>query len=277
MFHRVVCSLWASLACCTAFAEDSCVRERIFTDSFVVDTATGLYEGIYSWNCSPFLTPGSYPVMLDITQETGNWGVTGTISYAGEDMPIGGPRYCEATIGQYGAIDGNLPTTLDPRGRMINMSWSGVAGRVVGNDVAGVIGAGGLRGVTSNGDSVHVNGHLGCSGNTGPGGAMSLQRADTLDSAYIQPVDGVDCGPFGAKMLYLRNIHPTATAVVHVHHHWIYDNEQHDEYQRHVLLPSSLTSQQPDARDARMGCPIPGPTGQLFEWDVVRAFRPRQN
>ena len=94
---------------------------------------------------------------------------------------------------------------------------------------------------------------------------------DEIKMQYIKPVYGADCGPFGAKVLYFRNVHPRIAIRITVRHHWIYNGEQREEIQEHVLPSNPNAGPGVSPLDTRMGCPIPGPTGQRFHWDVTDA------
>ena len=95
--------------------------------------------------------------------------------------------------------------------------------------------------------------------------------ADEIGMAYIKPVFGDLCGPHGARMLYFRNIHRSIRIRVFVRHHWLYQGERHERRFNFVQEPNPNAGAEPTSLDREMGCPIPGPTMQLFQWDVYDA------
>lgn len=92
---------------------------------------------------------------------------------------------------------------------------------------------------------------------------------DSADGQYIKEVFGEACGPWGARILYYRNVHPKHAIRITIRHHWIYNGEVVEDPPYDVVLqPNPYGGENPNDKDARMGCPIPGPTTQRFNWDV---------
>lgn len=95
---------------------------------------------------------------------------------------------------------------------------------------------------------------------------------DSVEMQYIKAIYGEACGPWGAHILYYRNIHRSRSIRITIRHHWIYQNETHEKPLYTVVLePNLYGGSNPTDKDALMGCPIPGPTSQRFNWDVVKA------
>lgn len=96
--------------------------------------------------------------------------------------------------------------------------------------------------------------------------------AESVDMQYIKEVLGEACGPWGANVLHYRNVHPRRAIRITIRHHWIYNGEvvENPPYNL-VLQPNSNGGEAPNDKDALMGCPIPGPTTQRFNWDVKKA------
>jgi hypothetical protein len=94
----------------------------------------------------------------------------------------------------------------------------------------------------------------------------------SIDEQYIKAIYGAACGPWGAQILYYRNTHPNRAIRITIRHHWVYENETHEDPPYDVVLAPNLNGgQTPTEKDALMGCPIPGPTSQRFHWDMVKA------
>lgn len=96
--------------------------------------------------------------------------------------------------------------------------------------------------------------------------------ASAIDEHYVKAIHGDPCGNWGAHVLYYRNIHPRRRIRITIRHHWIYEGETREEPPYTVVLePNLYGGAVPTDKDARMGCPIPGPTTQRFNWDVIKA------
>lgn len=83
--------------------------------------------------------------------------------------------------------------------------------------------------------------------------------------AYAQLRDGAPCGSggWGAKSVHLYNVHPSQSLNVKVEKRWMYNGQYFTDTLWHTLSSGS---------NVKLGCPIPGPTAQKFEYFIVKAF-----
>ncbi len=88
---------------------------------------------------------------------------------------------------------------------------------------------------------------------------------------YIKAVYGEICGPTNSRILYYRNIHPSRSILVTIRKHWVYNNQTEEDVFDKILSSNYGAGPEPNDKDVLMGCPIPGPTSQRFDWDVIKA------
>jgi hypothetical protein len=97
---------------------------------------------------------------------------------------------------------------------------------------------------------------------------------DEINMQYIKRVQGAPCGLQNSRFAYLRNIHPTYTIIARVQERTNLDTGPSSREFDVELRPNpSLDYAAPNELDVYLGCPIPGPTLQLFEWTVTGARR----
>lgn len=76
-------------------------------------------------------------------------------------------------------------------------------------------------------------------------------------------VQGGDCGSLGAKTLYLQNTNFSRPIGVTIEVKWNYQNEQRVENRVYTVYPQ---------QKVMLGCPIPGPTPQRFDYKILAAW-----
>ena len=107
------------------------------------------------------------------------------------------------------------------------------------------------------------------------GKRMSSDVAESIDEInmqFIKRVRGDKCGRMDSRFAYLRNIHPTYTIIATIEERTTLESGP-TARRFDVELPPNrdLNYDVPHALDVHLGCPVPGPTLQLFEWIVVNA------
>ncbi|MGJ1205541.1 hypothetical protein [Sphingobacterium lactis] len=92
-----------------------------------------------------------------------------------------------------------------------------------------------------------------------------LDARDTEENAMrdAKMIEGSVCGPHGSRMLYARNAGTTRPIGITVEIKWIYMNEQRTESRVYTIYPQ---------QQEYLGCPIPGPTMQRFDYKIVAAW-----
>lgn len=100
----------------------------------------------------------------------------------------------------------------------------------------------------------------------------NAESVDEINMQFIKRVRGDKCGLMDSRFSYLRNIHPTYTIIATIEERTNL-NTGPSSRRFDVELPPNrdLNYDVPNALDVELGCPIPGPTLQLFEWIVVNA------
>lgn len=90
-------------------------------------------------------------------------------------------------------------------------------------------------------------------------------RMNEADEAkkYAKITQGNPCGDWGAKYLNLNNTHSDKKIGVTVEVRWVYENRPQTETKVYELFPGQQVG---------LGCPIPGPTTQKFEYVVKTAW-----
>ena len=92
-----------------------------------------------------------------------------------------------------------------------------------------------------------------------------MGKKDSVSSAkdYAKILTGNLCGNWGAKSLHLKNLSSDKKIGVTVEVKWIYQNQQMVESRMYTLFPQ---------QQIELGCPIPGPTSQRFDFSIVGAW-----
>ena len=100
-----------------------------------------------------------------------------------------------------------------------------------------------------------------------------VKDQESLAKGYIKEVWGNVCGPYGDRLLYYRNIHPTKYIHVTINHNWIDDQNVPRSVAQYYTIPPNpdLDYSKISSKDVSMGCPVPGPTSQRFRWDLFDA------
>jgi hypothetical protein len=94
---------------------------------------------------------------------------------------------------------------------------------------------------------------------------VDSERNYTLDNAfdYAKILTGNPCGNWGAKSLHLKNISSDKKINVTVEIKWVYQNKPMVESRMYTLFAQ---------QQIELGCPIPGPTSQRFDFSIVAAW-----
>lgn len=100
----------------------------------------------------------------------------------------------------------------------------------------------------------------------------SLESVDGINMQLIKRVSGGECGRMASRFTYLRNVHKTYTIIATIEERTTLDTGPSSRRFDVELPPNhDLNYDTPNALDVELGCPIPGPTLQVFEWIVVNA------
>lgn len=88
---------------------------------------------------------------------------------------------------------------------------------------------------------------------------------DFFESArdYVKIIKGNPCGNWGANSLYLKNNNPERKIGVTIEVRWVYENRPRTESRIYNLFPG---------QQIELGCPIPGPTNQRFDYILISAW-----
>ncbi len=93
----------------------------------------------------------------------------------------------------------------------------------------------------------------------------TTQDAPTENArGFLQVVANQPCGPagFGGRYLQLRNAHPDRRISVTYRVDWTYQNQRRSRERTGTWSPG---------RTNPLGCTVPGPTGQRFNYTIVSA------
>ena len=80
---------------------------------------------------------------------------------------------------------------------------------------------------------------------------------------YIEIIAGNPCGTFGAPYLNLRNKSNDKKIGVTIEVRWMYNNRPRTESRIYNTFPGQVVG---------LGCPIPGPTAQRFDYILIAAW-----
>lgn len=81
--------------------------------------------------------------------------------------------------------------------------------------------------------------------------------------AFAKILKGNSCGPFGENFLYLKNQSSEKKIGVTIKIDWLYENKPQTTTNPYILYPQ---------QQIVLGCPIPGPTAQRFDYSLVAAW-----
>lgn len=100
------------------------------------------------------------------------------------------------------------------------------------------------------------------------GNESVVQNAPVLDNdvnakALAQIITGNPCGNLGARLLYLKNLSTDKKIGVNIEIKWVYQSRQMSETRVYYLFPQ---------QQIELGCPIPGPTSQRFDFSIAAAW-----
>lgn len=99
-------------------------------------------------------------------------------------------------------------------------------------------------------------------------GADEGASADAGNQYYLKTIYGELCGPWGARISYLRNTHGSNAIIARIRRHWVYEGTAYEDPPYEVRLePNLYGGQEPTPKDVLLGCPIPGQTPQQFYFD----------
>ena len=80
---------------------------------------------------------------------------------------------------------------------------------------------------------------------------------------YVEIIAGNPCGTFGVPYLNLRNKSNDKKIGVTIEVRWIYNNRPRTESRIYNTFPGQVVG---------LGCPIPGPTAQRFDYILIAAW-----
>lgn len=86
---------------------------------------------------------------------------------------------------------------------------------------------------------------------------------DNNAKTYAKILTGNPCGNWGAKTLLLKNLSLDRKIGVTIKVEWIYQNKPHTSSKTYLLYPQQQIA---------LGCPIPGPTAQRFDYSIAAAW-----
>lgn len=92
-----------------------------------------------------------------------------------------------------------------------------------------------------------------------------IEGKDTFENAkdYAKILSGNPCGSRGARSLHLRNLSSDKKIGVTIEIKWVYQNTPMVESRGYTLYPQ---------QQIELGCPIPGPSPQRFDFSIVAAW-----
>lgn len=92
-----------------------------------------------------------------------------------------------------------------------------------------------------------------------------IVEEDNLNNAVkdARIISDGTCGPFGAKTLYIQNESSLKSIGVTIEIKWNYQNETRTENRVYTVYPQQRII---------LGCPIPGPTSQQFNYKILAAW-----
>jgi len=86
---------------------------------------------------------------------------------------------------------------------------------------------------------------------------------DSNARAYAKILTGNPCGNWGAKSLHLKNLSSDKKIGVTIRIDWVYQNNPQTKSRPYILYPQ---------QQIELGCPIPGPTAQRFDYSIAAAW-----
>lgn len=80
---------------------------------------------------------------------------------------------------------------------------------------------------------------------------------------YVRITQGNPCGNWGARSLHLISTSSDKQIGITIEIRWIYENRPRTESRVYNLYPG---------QQIELGCPIPGPTSQRFDYILIAAW-----
>ena len=90
-----------------------------------------------------------------------------------------------------------------------------------------------------------------------------LPLDDLTSGNYVEIIVGNPCGTFGVPYLNLRNKSNDKKIGVTIEVRWMYNNRPRTESRIYNTFPGQVVG---------LGCPIPGPTSQRFDYILIAAW-----